>query len=473
MRGRPDARALDEHCEPHLESRVLGPGGGRVDARRRRLREARVSLALIGFGMIAAFMTLIMTRVLSAVGALILVPIVFAVAAGHGLDLAPMALEGLSNLAPTAAALLFAVLYFSIMMDAGLFDPLVRSAVRFAHGDPQRVALATATVATVVSLDGDGASTAIVTIGAFLPIYRRLGMNPLILAVLLAMSNAIINMTPWGGPLARAASALNVPMLDVFVPLLPTMLAGIAGVFVIAWVIGARERKRLGIVKLDSDVAASLFERPSGVERPRLFWANLALTLALLASAIAGLLPLSLAFMIGLAIATAVNYPNPMTQRDRIGAHAANALPIVLLIFAAGVFTGILEGTGMIDAMGRSLLALMPPEYGPYFGPLVALTSGPFTFVMSNDAYYFGIVPILAETAGHFGVERVEVARAALLGQTIHFLSPLIAVLYLIAGLLNVEVGDLQRYGLPFALVLYLLMVAVAIATGAVPWVVR
>jgi CitMHS family citrate-Mg2+:H+ or citrate-Ca2+:H+ symporter len=432
-----------------------------------------VILALIGFGMIATFMTLIMTRVLSAVGALILVPIVFGVAAGHGLDLAPMALEGLSNLAPTAAALVFAVLYFSVMTDAGLFDPLVRSAVRFAHGDPQRVALATATVATLVSLDGDGASTAIVTIGAFLPIYRRLGMNPLILAVLLISSNAIVNMTPWGGPLARAASALNVPMLEIFLPLLPTMVAGIAGVFVIAWVLGARERNRLGVSTFDTDVPESLFERPSGVERPHLFWVNLALTLALLACAIAGLVPLALAFMIGLAVGLAINYPDPLAQRDRIGAHAANALPIVLLILAAGVFTGILEGTGMIDAMGRSLLALMPSELGPYFGPLVALSSGPFTFVMSNDAYYFGIVPILAETAAHFGVERVEVARAALLGQTIHFLSPLIAVLYLIAGLLKAEVGDLQRFGLPFALILYLLMVAVAIVTGAVPWVVR
>ena len=426
-------------------------------------------LAAIGFGMIAVFMALIMTRTLSAIAALVLVPIIFGLFAGHGLDMGEMAMSGVAALAPTAAALVFAVLYFSIMTDAGLFDPLVRGAVRFAQGDPFKVAMATATVAAVVSLDGDGATTAIVTIGAFLPIYRKLGMNPLILGVLLGSANSIVNMTPWGGPMARASSSLNVPILDIFIPLIPTMLVGLAATFAIAAVLGTLERKRLGVVTLETNASETLFEREPGVERPKLFWINLALTLALFACAIAGLAPLPLVFMIGLAIATLINYPNIATQRDRISAHAANALPIVLLIFAAGVFTGILDGTGMVDAMGRALLAFVPPEYGPYLGTIIALTSGPFTFVMSNDAYYFGILPVLAETAGHFGVEPVEVARASLLGQTLHALSPLIAAIYLAAGLLKAEVGDLQRFALPFAVLLYLIMVAAALITGAVP----
>jgi CitMHS family citrate-Mg2+:H+ or citrate-Ca2+:H+ symporter len=287
--------------------------------------------------------------------------------------------------------------------------------------------------------------------------------------VVLGSANSIINMAPWGGPMARVSSALNVPMMDIFIPLIPTILAGIAGVFVMAFFVGSLERKRLGVVALETDASAALFDREPGVERPQLFWINLLLTLTILGVAIAGFVPLPLAFMIGLAIAMMINYPRISMQRDRIAAHAGNALPIVLLIFAAGIFTGILEGTGMVDAMGRSLLALVPPEYGAYFGPLVALTSGPFTFVMSNDAYYFGIVPILSETASHFGVAPVEVARASLLGQNIHALSPLIAAIYLVSGLMKVEVGDMQRFALPFAVALNLFMIVVAIATGAVP----
>lgn len=427
-------------------------------------------LAVLGFAMIATFMLLIMTRLTSAVVALVLVPITFGLFAGHGVDLGEMAIKGVSNLAPIATALVFAVLYFGIMTDAGLFDPLVRAAIRFAHGDPVRVSLATATVATLISLDGDGATTAIVTIGSFLPIYRRLGMNPLFLGILLGSANSIVNIMPWGGPTARAAAALKVDISDVFVPLIPTMLAGIAGTFVIAWFLGLHERRRLGVVELESDVAESLFDRAPGVERPHLLWLNIALTVALLGCAITQVFPLSIVFMIGLAIALICNYPRVDQQRDRLAAHAGNVLPIVLLIFSAGIFTGILDGTGMVNAMGKSLLTFVPDQLGRYFGPLIALTSGPMTFVMSNDAYYFGVVPVVAEAAGHFGVAPVEVARASLLGQTIHMLSPLIAPIYLVAGLLKRDVGDLQRYALPFATALYLWMVLIALLTGAVPF---
>ncbi len=173
---------------------------------------------------------------------------------------------------------------------------------------------------------------------------------------------------------------------------------------------------------------------------------------------------------VGFAVAAVVNYPKIASQRDRITAHAANALPIALLIFAAGVFTGILSGAGMVDAMGRSLLAITPDALGPYLGPVIAVMSGPFTFIMSNDAYYFGIVPVISETAGHFGLSAVEVARASLLGQTVHALSPLIAAIYLVASLLKAEVGDMQRFGLPFVIALQFLMIAVALATGAIPF---
>jgi Mg2+/citrate symporter len=125
------------------------------------------------------------------------------VLAGHGADLGKMAVDGIAQLAPTATLLLFAVLYFALMIDAGLFDPLVNRVLRFAGEDPVRVALGTAIVALIVALDGDGATTALITITAFLPVYRRLGMNPLVLAVILGSANTVMNLAPWAAPAAR------------------------------------------------------------------------------------------------------------------------------------------------------------------------------------------------------------------------------------------------------------------------------
>lgn len=428
-------------------------------------------LAWLGFGMVAVFMTLIMTKRSSAVVALIATPIVFAVLSGFGGDLGGMIMKGVVALAPTAVVLLFAVLYFGVMIDAGLFDPMVRRVVGAVGGDPQRVAIGTALVALVVSLDGDGATTALVTITAFLPIYRRLKMNPLILGLLLGAANGLINIAPWGGPTPRVASALQVDVNDIFLPLLPAIAISAVGVLVLAWYLGGQEKKRLGVVTDLAPVADFQGLRGEGEDlaRPALFWPNLIVTLAVIAAAVAHVLPLPIVFMIGLVIALTLNYPQIGVQRLRIAAHGANVLPIILLVFAAGVFTGILDGTGMVKAMGASFVNVVPPSMGRHLAVITAVMSGPLTFVMSNDAYYFGIVPVIAEAAGHYGVTPAEIGRASLLGQNFHALSPLVAAVYLVVGMLDVEIGAMQRFALKWAAALAALLVVSAVLTGAIP----
>src|SRR3546814_10016332 len=71
-----------------------------------------------------------------------------------------------------------------------------------------------------------------------------------------------------------------------------------------------------------------------------------------------------------LAVALTVNYPRLADQRKRIETHADNVVMVVVLIFAAGAFTGIMGGTGMTDAMARALLAGVPESFGPYLAPI-------------------------------------------------------------------------------------------------------
>jgi CitMHS family citrate-Mg2+:H+ or citrate-Ca2+:H+ symporter len=428
-------------------------------------------LMALGFAMVASFMLLIMTRRLSALAALILVPLVFGVVAGHGADLGEMAVQGIAQIAPTATLLLFAVLYFALMIDAGLFDPLVTRVLKTVGDDPVRIALGTAAVALIVALDGDGATTALITITAFLPIYRRLGMNPLVLGVILGSANTVMNLFPWGGPAGRAAAALRVDPADVFLPLLPTIAAGMLGTLVIAWRLGRGESRRLA-AGVDLAVGAVgtpiAFARDPKVLRPGAFWVNLLLTLTVLASAITHALPLPIVFMGGFALAAVINYPDLADQRARLKAHAENALPIVVLILAAGLFTGVMTGTGMIDAMAKGVMAVVPDALGPWLGVVTAFLSIPLQFVLSNDAYYFGVAPVIAQAAAHHGVAPEVIARASLLGLPVHGLSPLVAALYLVSSLLGCDVAALQRFGLKWAALLSVVLIAAAAASGAI-----
>lgn len=435
---------------------------------------ALLSPTVLGFAMVATFMALIMTRRLTPLVALIVVPVAFGLLAGHAAGLGPMMLEGVTKLAPTGVMLMFAILYFGLMTDTGLFDPVVRRLVRLAHGDPVKVSLGTVALAALVSLDGDGSTTYVITTAALLPLYRCLDMSRLRLCALLMLTSGVMNITPWGGPTARAASALGLDARDIFVPLIPAMLGGLAFLFALAWLFGRAERRRLAgrtvDVSVEDLVAACVSQNPEA-RRDHLFWFNLALTAALLVLLVVGVLPLPILMMLAFALALVVNYPRLEDQKARIGAHAGNVLAVVSLIFAAGVFTGILNGTGMVEAMSRSVVAIIPPVLGPYMAPITAALSLPFTFFISNDAFYFGVLPILSEAAGHYGIAPVEIARASLMGQPFHLLSPLVPSTYLLATLAGVELADHQRFTARWAVAVGLVMSLVAMATLVFPLV--
>jgi CitMHS family citrate-Mg2+:H+ or citrate-Ca2+:H+ symporter len=373
--------------------------------------------------------------------------------------------------------LMFAILYFGLMIDVGLFDPIVRRIVQIVDGDPVKILLGTAVLAAAVSLDGDGSTTYMITVASMLPLFRRIGMDPLKLTCITILAGGVMNLTPWGGPLARAASALHVDPAEVFVPMIPAMAVGVLGVIGLAYILGRQERSRLAarpafvapMVAADTSDIQNDAEMEAALKRPRLLWFNALLTVALLVGLVMGILPLPVLFMTGFALAILVNYPQLEDQRGRIAAHSKNVLAVVSLIFAAGIFTGILGGTGMVDAMSKSMLALVPAGAGPYLAPIIAVASMPLTFFISNDAFYFGVLPVATQAAQVYGITPIEMARASLIGQPVHLLSPLVPSTYLLVGLAGVEFGDHQRFTLKWGAAIGLLLLVACLALGLFP----
>jgi CitMHS family citrate-Mg2+:H+ or citrate-Ca2+:H+ symporter len=432
-----------------------------------------MDLALIGFLMVATFMTLIMTKRMTPLVALIVVPTLFALVAGFHAGLGAMMIDGLKNLAPTGVMLLFAILFFSTMTDTGLFDPLVGKLVRLVHGDPMRILIGSVVLCALVSLDGDGSTTYIITMAAMLPLYKRFDMNRLHLVCLLMVTSGVMNLTPWGGPTARAASALKLDPATLFVPLIPGMIAGLAFLVGLAIYFGRQERRRIGKIELPATLEASDLAVSQWPEarRPKMIWFNAALVIALLVLLVWGVLPLPILMMLAFAIAMIANYPDTASQKERIAAHAGNVLAVVGLIFAAGIFTGILSGTGMVEAMSKEVVGFIPPVLGPYMAPITAVLSLPFTFFISNDAFYFGMLPILAEAGAHYGVEPMAIARASLMGQPVHLLSPLVPSTYLLVSIAGVDLADHQRFALVPAALCCLVMTIVGMLVLAFPFV--
>ncbi|MCM3790035.1 citrate:proton symporter [Domibacillus indicus] len=430
-------------------------------------------LTFLGFLMIVVFMYLIMSNKMNALHALILIPAVFALFAGFT-DVGDMIISGAETVASTAIMVTFAILYFGTLIDAGMFDPLVNKVVKISKGDPLKITVGTAILSLLVGLDGDGTITYLIVVTAFLPLYERLGMNKLILACLPAMSMGIMNVLPWGGPTARVMSVFNYEAMTVLAPLIPSIIAAALYVLGLGVFFGLKERKRLGIQKIPVDhevedemAATTVTVSAESLKRPKLFWFNLFITILLVVGLLTAVLPLPALFMLGYVIVTIVNYPNLSDQKARIEAHAGNVLTVVSLIFAGGAFAGILEGTGMVDAMATSMVKVIPDFLAPQLPLIVGLTSMPFTFFMANDPYYFGIVPILAETASQVGIDKLEIAQASLLGQPLHLLSPLVGSVYVLIGLVGVSFRDHIKFSTKYAAGSALVMIVVGIITGA------
>jgi len=428
-------------------------------------------LAIAGLITIVVLLGAILSQRVSALTALIAVPLIAALAIGSGKSTAMFIVHGIQTVAPVAGMFIFAILYFGVMTDAGMLDPIIDRILRTVGTNPPRIVVGTALLALLVHLDGSGAVTFLITIPVMRPLYDRLGMDRRVLACAASMA-AGVNFLPWTGPMIRASAALHISVTDIFRPLLGVQAVGIAFVFVTAWWLGKREARRLGGEKRDEQAMQRKLDPAAlGLRRPRLFWINLALTLFLIAAMIGLRLDPVAVFMAGLVLALWLNYPNLKMQAGRIDAHARAALMMAAILFAAGSFTGIMKESGMLVAMTKAAIHVVPPHLAPHLPFVLGMLSMPLSLLFDPDSFYFGVLPVLAGVASKFGIPSVRMAQAAVLGQmTTGFpVSPLTPATFLIIGLAGIELRDHQKFSFPFLLAASVLMTLACVVLRVFP----
>ena len=423
-------------------------------------------LALLGFGMIVVFMALIMAKKLSPFTSLILIPILFGLLAGYGWDTLSYAMDGIKDVASTFAMMTFAILYFGIMLTAGMFDPMVDKVVSWCKGDPLKVLVGTAVLAAFVSLDGDGTTTVMI------PIYERLHIKKIYLATLIILQNCIMNLIPWGGPTARVMSVMQLDAGEILAPLVPGMVLGALYSVGVSYYLGLKERKRLGVTKCVENIVSKveLSEEEAAWKRPKLIFFNLILTAAVIVALVMGLASSAILFGVGTAIALLVNYPNQKTQRQVISSVAPDMINVVMMVLGAGVLMGVLngpEGAGMSNAIAELLVSIIPESLGSYFAVIIAFISAPGTYLLNNDAFYYGVLPPLAATAQAYGFTNLQIGFAALMGQAFHFLSPLVPFIYLLMDKTEITLAQYQGYIFKWCIGIFVIFMAMGFVTGS------
>ena len=408
-------------------------------------------LALIGFALMIVLMFVLIKEKMAPPLAFILLPIIAAVLAGFGVaDISEFIKTGMKTMMNTAILFIFSISYFTLMSDAGLFDPIINFLIKRTGKSITTVLIAVLLTTFVAHLDGSGATTFLIVVPAFLPICKKMGIRPQALLAAMCGGYGVMNLVPWGGPTMRAASVANIEVGDLYSFMIPGVVCLAPFAFVIVFIVSRIEKKN----GAGSETMIAAEEAAEQTEKKQvkkgIYFFNMLLTLAMLVLLFMDTpLPLYSIFMIAFAIALIVNYPNAKQQNKKIKEYGTNAMVMTVTLFAVGVFMGVIKDSGMVEAMANAIVAVLPSAIAPHMHWFMCLFSVPLLMVLGTDAFYYALLPIIIGVVEPFGVTPETVAAAFLLTATLGTpVSPSVAAVYVGLGLADVSIGEHIKYSL-------------------------
>lgn len=415
-------------------------------------------LSIVGFLVVIGIIVSIMSKKLSTMVALSVIPLIGAVLVGEFSSIPDFLSAGISTVAVNGVMFVFAILFFGTMMTAGAFDPIVRFIIRCCHGNPLYVCIGTYALSIVGHLDGSATTTVLLVCGAMVPIYKQMHMRLRNLACILAMGSGLMNISPWGGPTLRASVVMEADLTQFFQPMLVPILLTIAVGIIPVVLLGLSEIKRLKAEGFDYSAVvtqhqeAELSEEERSLLRPKLVVPNLILIVLVVALMISGILTPGAAFLTGTAVAWILNYRKLSDQQKIIRLHGANVVFVVSALYGAGVLMGVLTESGMATAMANTLVSLIPDALARFVPFLVGIFAVPLSLVFDADTFYYGILPVLTQSASAMGLSGEGICYAALVGQlTLGWaITPLTPATLLLSGMCDLDLGEHQKFTIKF-----------------------
>ena len=137
-------------------------------------------LGIAGFALMILIVALLLWGKSTPAVVFILLPIITGFVVGFTpAEMSGYIAAGVSGVATTAILFIFAVLFFGVMNDAGVFDRIVGKVLKLVGNNVTLLMFATVLIAFIGHLDGSGATTLLIAIPPLLPIYKKMKAVPL------------------------------------------------------------------------------------------------------------------------------------------------------------------------------------------------------------------------------------------------------------------------------------------------------
>ena len=221
---------------------------------------------------------------------------------------------------------------------------------------------------------------------------------------------------------------------------------------------GLSEIKRLKAEGFDYTAVSTeqqeseLSEEAQELLRPHMVVPNLILIVLVIALMISGILSPGAAFLTGTAVAWILNYRKLSDQQKIIRQHGANVVFVVSALYGAGVLMGVLTESGMAAAMANTLVSLIPEALTRFVPFIVGIFAVPLSLVFDADTFYYGVLPVLTQSASAMGISGAGICYAALVGQlTLGWaITPLTPATLLLTGMCDLDLGEHQKFTIKF-----------------------
>ncbi len=409
-------------------------------------------------------------------------------------NLTAMIKAGFNSTAPTAALFVFSVLYFGIMTDAGMFDVIIGKLMKLIGNNVIGVCVMTCIIALIGHLDGGGASTFCIVVPAMLPIYKKMNMRSTSLLRIAVLAMGVLNLMPWAGPTMRAATVLGIEAGSLWSTIIPIQIFGIVLALAHSVLTGFQEKKRgAGLPEgATLDLAESKSTEEQELARPKLFWFNLLLTIAVIALLIWDEFPSYVPFMLGVSVALFVNYGATAKMHKKIiNLHAGPALMMCSTLMGAAVLMGVLTTSfvlkdgkmvaasakvmevdlpSVVRCLAGIIEAGLPTAVGQHLPLVIGVLSVPLALAFDTDSYFFGMLPVIIAIGQSFGVDALPIAVAMVVCRNCAtFISPMVPATLLGTGLADVDIKDHIKASFGYVWVFSIACMIFAVIMGIMP----
>jgi CitMHS family citrate-Mg2+:H+ or citrate-Ca2+:H+ symporter len=372
-----------------------------------------VYLAVLGFTTMIVITVVLLKNKMSTLLAFTVIPVIAAVlAGGDPSTIGDWIKTGIGKTYSITLMMLFSLPYFMLIADVGVFDDIVKAIMKKVKITAPVVCILTVIVACICELDGSITSVFLITVPLMLPLYDKFHIDKKILLFLICVAILIMCNTPWNPKILRAATLVDMDnaATSIFVKLVPIQIFMLVLLIVIAIYAGARQRKeQSGDISISNQELIAQFKDTELTQHRKLPFNLLFTAFLIFCLVVFSSIPQYYVFAFGLVVALQVNFPNLKQQTKLLKKYASSLFPVAPAVLLSGVVVGVMQESGMLDAMVQALMAIVPSALGPYLYIIIALFSTPLMLLFTNDTWFYALMPLVAAFSAQYGVPTITV----------------------------------------------------------------